>query len=91
MTWSYQTEGAKPLLTGVMKKKMLEIFKLDSRTQKKVMFSDKITFPQIRGGQMMVRGPKGSSRCDTNFTMKTVKHPDSVVVWGSFSGKNVLL
>ena len=50
------------------------------------MFSDEGTFRLIRGQSRLVRRPRGVSRYDARFTVKTVKHPDSVMVWGSFSG-----
>lgn len=51
---------------------------------KKVIFSDESTFGLIRGGPMMVRRPKCSSRYDTKFAVKTVKHLDRVMIWDTF-------
>ena len=34
----------------------------------------------------MVRRPSTASRYDPKFTVKSVKHPGSVMVWGAFSG-----
>ena len=34
----------------------------------------------------MVRRPSSASRYDPKFTVKTMKHPVSVMVWGDFSG-----
>ncbi len=33
-----------------------------------------------------VRRPMGSDRYDSRYTVKTVKHAESLMVWGSFSG-----
>lgn len=48
---------------------------------------------ETRSGQL--RGPEGADRYDPRYTVKTVKHPDSVMVWGCFSyygvGKFVFL
>lgn len=50
------------------------------------MFSNESTFRLVRGGSKTVRCPKDVSRYDLRYTVKTVKHPDSVMVWGAFSG-----
>jgi hypothetical protein len=46
----------------------------------KVMYSDESTFKCIRASRAKVRRPDGASRYDSKYTVKTVKHPDSVVV-----------
>ncbi|KAK4323716.1 hypothetical protein Pmani_005597 [Petrolisthes manimaculis] len=53
---------------------------------KKLMFSDESTFRLVRMASKTVRRPSGVSRYDPKYIVKTVKHPDSVMVWGSFSG-----
>ena len=80
----------KPLLTKKMKKKRIQ-FRLKykdwtSNDWKKVMFSDESTFRLVRGVSKVIRRPKSASRYDEKYTVKTVKHPDSVMVWGGFSG-----
>jgi hypothetical protein len=50
------------------------------------MFSDESTFRCVRSIKTHVRRPEGSNRFDSWFTVKMVKHPDSVMVWGCFSG-----
>jgi transposase len=51
----------------------------------KVMFSDESTFQQVRGsGTNYVRRPVGK-RLDPKYTIKTVKHPPSVMVWGAIA------
>ena len=51
----------------------------------KVEFSDESTFQQFRACSEIVRRPLGE-RFNPSFTKKTVKHPPSVMVWGSFDG-----
>ena len=51
----------------------------------RVMFSDESTFQQVRGvGTNYVRRPPGE-RLNPKYTIKTVKHPPSVMVWGAIS------
>lgn len=50
------------------------------------MFSDESTFRMFRAGSKTVRRPGSVSRYDPRYTVKTVKHPDSVMLWGAFSG-----
>ena len=80
----------KPMLTRTMKKKRLNFCKKyadwSSESWKKVMFSDESTFRLVRGGSKIIRRPRNVSRYDPKFTVKTVKHPESVMVWGAFSG-----
>lgn len=79
-----------PLLTAAMKKKRFGFCNKYkdwiSEQWKKVMFSDESTFRLVRGGSKTVRRPSTASRYDPKYTVKTVKHPDSVMVWGAFSG-----
>ena len=50
------------------------------------MSSDESTFRLVRRGYKLVRRPQGASRYASKYTIKTVKHPESVMVWGAFSG-----
>lgn len=51
----------------------------------RVMFSDESTFSQVRGtGSNYVRRPPGQ-RLNPKFTLKTVKHPPSLMVWGAIT------
>jgi hypothetical protein len=50
-----------------------------------MMYSDESTFKCIRSTRATIRRPQGSSRYDCGYTVKTVKHPDSVMLRG-FSG-----
>jgi transposase len=80
----------KPLLTMKMKAKRLKFAKAyrhwTSADWAKVMYSDESTFKCLRSVRGKVRRPRESSRFDSRYTVKTVKHPDSVMVWGCFSG-----
>ena len=53
---------------------------------RKVMFSGESTLRLIRVGYKLVRRLSGVSRYDSRYTIKTVKHSKSVMVWGAFSG-----
>ena len=49
----------------------------------RVMFSDESTFQQLQGvGYNYVRRPPGE-RLNPKYTIKTVKHPPSVMMWGA--------
>jgi transposase len=80
----------KPLLTEKMKKKRLAFAKKHrswtAEDWRKVMYSDESTFRCLRSTRSRVRRPTGSNRFDSRYTVKTVKHPDSVMVWACFSG-----
>jgi hypothetical protein len=47
-----------------------------------VMYIDESTFHFIRATRRKVRRPSKSHRFYSHYTVKTVKHPDSVMVWG---------
>jgi transposase len=85
-----RSAAQKPLLTLKMKKKRLAFCraykKWTAEDWERVMYSDESTFRCIRAVKTKVRRPSGSNRFDSRFTVKTVKHPDSVMVWGCFSG-----
>jgi hypothetical protein len=78
----------KPLLTTKMKARRLKFAKAyrhwTSADWAKVMFSDESTFKCLRSIRGKVRRPRESSRFDSRYTIKTVMHPDSVMVWGVF-------
>lgn len=52
---------------------------------KKVLWSDEATFTVTGCGIERVYRRPGSNPLDPKYTCKTVKHPDSVMVWGCFS------
>ncbi|KAG7171938.1 Transposable element Tcb2 transposase-like 2 [Homarus americanus] len=52
-----------------------------------VMWSDESFFCILTAGKRTVRRPTNTSRYDPRYTINTVKHPASVMVWGAFSGK----
>ncbi len=80
----------KPLLTKKMKAKRLAFAKkhrhLTEEDWSKVMYSDESTFRCMRATRKRVRRPVGSDRFDSQYIMKMVKHPASLMVWGCFSG-----
>ena len=52
------------------------------------MFSDESNFKLWSRNQFMwVRRLRGSNRFESKFTMKTIKHPAKVMVWGCLSFK----
>ena len=81
----------KPLLTPRMAKQRLEFcFRYrhwKSDDWEKVMFSDESKFLQFSSYKPFVRRPPGSSATDPRYIEPTVKHPPSVMVWGSVSSK----
>ena len=78
----------KPLTTKKQKEKRLAFAKKYSEWSveqwKSVLWSDEATFTVQGCGYDRVYRRKGSDALDTKFTTKTVKHPDSVMVWGCF-------
>ncbi|KAK8749768.1 hypothetical protein OTU49_015529 [Cherax quadricarinatus] len=78
------------MLSEAMKKKRLQFCKKykdwTSDQWQKVMFSDGSTFRLIRSSSKIIHGPSGVSRYDPQYAMKTVKHPESIMVLGAFSG-----
>jgi hypothetical protein len=85
-----KSAAKKPLLTAAMKKKRLAFcHKYKGWTEEQwstVMFSDESMFKCIRSASTKVRRPVGSNRYDPRYTVKTVKHPAQVMVWGCFTG-----
>jgi hypothetical protein len=51
-----------------------------------VMYTDESTFRYFRSISTQVTRPSRSNRYDSQYTVKTVKHRDSMMVWGCFSG-----
>ena len=49
------------------------------------MFSDESTFTLVRGVLKMVRRVVNQSQCDPKLTIKAMRDPGSVIVWGVFS------
>ena len=80
----------KPLFTERMKKRCLAFAKKyahwTTEEWKKVMFSDESNFQVFRMGSTTVQCPRSSDRFDPWYTVPTVKHPESIMLWGSFSG-----
>jgi transposase len=81
----------KPLLTATQLQARMTFCKahLDKTVEwwEQVMFSDESTFQQIRStGYNYVRRPEGE-RLNPKYTIKSVKHPPTVMVWGAISAK----
>ncbi len=80
----------KPLLTRQMNAKRLAFAKKyrhwTEEEWSRVMYSDESTFRCLRATRTRVRRPAGSDQFDSRYTMKTVKHPASLMVWASFIG-----
>jgi hypothetical protein len=80
----------KPLLVERMKKKRLVFCKAyqDWRVEDwpKVMYTDECAFRCFRSIRIQVIRPMRTNQCDSQYTVKTVKHRDSMVIWGCFSG-----
>lgn len=80
----------KPKLTAVMKKKRLLFAKKyrnwTAEQWRSVMWSDESSFQQYSSKKQYVRRPSGQ-RYGERFVVPTVKHSESVMVWGCFSWK----
>ena len=50
------------------------------------MFSDERNFTLVRRVPKMVHRPSSVSRYEPKFTVKAMKHPGRVMMWGAFSG-----
>jgi len=84
-----RTPRKKPLITEKARKRRLS-WCLAHREWtvhqwKRVTFSDESTFLQFQQQRQYVRRPPGVSPTDNRFTVKTVKHAPSIMVWGCFS------
>ena len=81
----------KPLITERMKTKRLAFAKKYSHWTteqwKKVLFFDESNFQVFKMGSTTVWRPRSSDRFDLRYTIPTVKHPQSVMVWECFSGE----
>ena len=80
----------KPLLTLKQRKKRVAIARKyqawDSDQWMRVLWSDESTFTVTcnRGGNVYRKA--GSDPLDPRYIESTVKHPDSLMIWGSFTG-----
>ena len=79
----------KPLLTAVQKAKRVKFAKKYSvwsdEDWRGALWSDEATFTVTGSGYDRVYRRPHSDALNPKFTTKTVKHPDSVMVWGCFS------
>ena len=83
----------KPLLTRIQKRRRVDFAKkyLVWPNDKwiDVLWSDEATFTvTCNRGAHVYRKP-GSDRLDPRYCEQTVKHPDSLMVWGSFGGRGL--
>jgi transposase len=80
----------KPMLTEKMVKKRLAFCRKfkhwKEKDWRKVMYSDESTFRLVNSRGAKVRRPSTVSRYKHRYTIPTVKHSASVMVWGCFSG-----
>ena len=78
----------KPRLTSLMKSKRLAFAKehaaWSAEDWSKIMFSDECTLQQFAVRKKNVRRPVGK-RFEERYTVSTMKHPLSQMVWGAFS------
>jgi transposase len=86
-----RSAAKKPLLTAkIVKKRLIFCKKHRSWSEKDwetVMFSDESTFRLINPRAQKVRRSSMTSRYKQHYTIRSVKHPASVMVWGCFSGQ----
>ena len=79
----------KPLLTAKMRQRRLQFCEKHrywtEQQWAKVIFSDEAKFQLFGNFNSTVRRPVNSSPLSPQFVTPTVKHPPSVMVWGSFS------
>ena len=83
----------KPLLTKPQRARRVafadKYLTWDEEDWLNVLWSDEATFTVTcnRGGAVYRK--KGSDPLDSRYVEHTVKHPDSLMVWGAFSGKGL--
>ena len=77
----------KPRLTPTMKLKRLAFAKKHVswtvQQWEKVLFSDESTLQQFNSRKLFIRRPSGQ-RFNEKFTVQTMKHPPSVMIWGAY-------
>jgi hypothetical protein len=80
----------KPLLTRQIKAKRVAFAKKyrhwTEEDWSRVRDSDESTFRCLRATRSRIRRPAGSDRFNSCYTVKTVRHPASLMVWVSFTG-----
>ena len=88
----FNLKSYKPRLTAAMKAKRLQFANnhqhWTAEQWGKVLFSDESTFQQFVVRKRHVRRPTGK-RFDERYTISTVKHPPSHMVWGAMSRNGV--
>ena len=87
---SSRKPARKPLLTKAIKDKRLKFAKAHqhwtSEDWSKVLFSDESCIQQFAVRKQHVRRPKGK-RFGPKYTVATMKHPPSQMIWGAMSAK----
>lgn len=82
----------KPLLSAAQRKARLQFCKAHAQWTEEqwmhVLFSDESTFRQYGSDKVVVRRPEGK-RFEFRYTVPTVKHSVSVMVWGCFAAEGV--
>ena len=99
LDFSHRTALKKPLVTHRQKRNRIKFAnekQLWSNAKwKKVLWSDESTFTVTGNRAGKVYRRPGSDPCDPKLICGTVKHPDSLMVWGCFSyygaGKLIVL
>ena len=80
----------KPRLTPSMKAKRYAFAKAHqhwtTENWRKVLFSDESTVQQFTCRKRLVRRPVGA-RYEDRYTIQTMKHPPSIMVWGAMSAR----
>ena len=80
----------KPLLTRRMVNKGLQFAKKHKywtvEDWRNILWSDESKFLCVKKRPGLIRRPRNSDRYSPLYTEKSVKHPDGVMVWGSFNG-----
>lgn len=84
-----RSAARKPLLTAHHKANRLAFAKAHKDWPldkiRRILWSDESVFTVSGTKHGKVRRPRGADRYDPQYTVKTVKHPDSIMVWGCFS------
>ena len=86
-----RSPAKKPLLTKKTKQTRLAFAKKyehwTEQEWRRVMWSDESTFQCGAKKRGKLRRPQGANKYDSRYVETTVKHPDSVMIWGCFSGE----
>ncbi|XP_064082559.1 uncharacterized protein LOC135198676 isoform X3 [Macrobrachium nipponense] len=85
--------GRKPMITLRQRANRVSFchkyLQWDADKWQKVLWSDEAVFTVTRIHDGKVCRRPGNVLCDPKFTQGTVRHPDSLMVWGAFGGHGV--